>query len=526
MSRLPPKADPVAALHSKTADILCDFAKVDPTLSGPSCVSDTGTTIQARQPIRGIGPTDHTTRVAMMDTRNAGPATKDDAYDISDPTDWLGTPLASLMPVEQALRCHVCKDFYNSPMVTSCCHTFCSLCIRRALASDGKCPLCRTTDQESRLRGNWAIREAVESFARGRDAILKVARQSQTSATDATAETPKRKAEGSTQGTGHSSKRTRMSTRSSSARAAENTSAMLREEAGEPEVEEIEPDEYIPNDGLVACPICSWRMKPEKVDRHLDTDCPGEPRPQPSQFKPKNLGFPSTRPAANNMTKPQERLSPLNYSMLKDTAMRKRLQELGVSSSGSRQLLEKRHKEWVMIWNANCDSARPKSKSELLRDLDTWERTQGGNAPSTSHSANLGAQIKDKEFDGSGWASKHSDSFKDLIANARKSREKAEAGGTTQESSHEARDQPPDAGNVTLEQRPDVMSSGQGHAEAYPIRSSDTIMDQSITSSQVAAAQSPRVLADDRLAGPVPEDRPLPSQTDCLFLDGATTMAP
>lgn len=181
-----------------------------------------------------------------MGTRNTGPVTKDDAYDVSDPTDWLGTPLASLMPVEQSLRCHVCKDFFNSPMVTSCCHTFCSLCIRRALASDGKCPLCRATDQESRLRGNWAIREAVESFSRGRDAMLKLAREPQAPVTDAPAHTPKRKAGDGTQDGGHYSKRTRMSTRSSSVRAAEATSAIMREEAGVPEVEEVEVEEYTP----------------------------------------------------------------------------------------------------------------------------------------------------------------------------------------------------------------------------------------------------------------------------------------
>lgn len=38
-----------------------------------------------------------------------------------------------------------------------------------------------------------------------------------------------------------------MSTRSSSARAAETTSAMMRQEAGDPEVEEIEADEFKPS---------------------------------------------------------------------------------------------------------------------------------------------------------------------------------------------------------------------------------------------------------------------------------------
>lgn len=263
-------------------------------------------------------------------------------------------------------------------------------------------------------------------------------------------------------------------------------------------------------------------MKPEKVDRHLDTDCPGEPRPQPSESKPRSFGFTSSRPAVNTSTKPQERLSPLNYSMMKEAALKKRLLEIGISSWGSRQLLEKRHREWVMIWNANCDSARPKTKSELLRDLDTWERTQGGSAPPNSHSANLGAQIKDKEFDGVGWASKHSDSFKDLIANARKSRQKAE--GTSRESSNEARNQSSAANNTTPEQRPDAITNGQEHTEGYPIRGSDTAMDQRITSSQIETGQSPRGLAGDRVAGPVSEDRPLPPEISSS--GSATTIAP
>lgn len=74
-----------------------------------------------------------------------------------------------------------------------------------------------------------------------------------------------------------------------------------------------------------------------------------------------------------------------------------------------------------MIWNANCDSARPKTKRELLQDLETWERTQGGHAPTASTSVNLGAEIKDKNFDGARWGAKHSDSFNDLISQALKS---------------------------------------------------------------------------------------------------------
>lgn len=179
-----------------------------------------------------------------MDARITAPISKDDAHDVSDPTDWLGTPLASLAQVEQSLRCHVCKDFFNSPVITSCSHTFCSLCIRRALNADGKCPLCRATDQESKLRGNWAIREAVDTFVASRGVMLDLARQPTTGDPAVLTATPKRKAcDGPVIGDS-ATKRVRMSTRSSSARAAATTTAMMQAEADAPETEVT--DDYIP----------------------------------------------------------------------------------------------------------------------------------------------------------------------------------------------------------------------------------------------------------------------------------------
>ncbi|ROW08047.1 hypothetical protein VPNG_06104 [Cytospora leucostoma] len=437
-----------------------------------------------------------------MDARITGPITKDDAYDVSDPTDWLGTPLASLMPVEQSLRCHVCKDFYTSPMVTSCCHTFCSLCIRRALAVDGKCPLCRATDQESRLRGNWAIREAVEHFTKARGAMLKLAREPPALATAAPASTPKRKAadEGVSEG-----KRTRMSTRSSSVRAAETTAAMMKEEADIPGAEEVE--EYIPDDGRVACPICQWRMKPEQVDRHLDTDCPGEIRPQPkSPSKPQRFGLGKAQSVDSKASRSPERLPSLNYSLLKDNALRKRLSDLGISSWGPRPLLERRHREWVMIWNANCDSSRPKTKSELLQDLNIWERTQGGSASLTSHSANLGAQIKDKEFDGAGWSTKHSDSFKDLIANARMTRRKAEQRPQEPPSTDGQHITGATSNNTSHEPPPEVLPTGVAQSEIQTLTSSETAIDLTIPSSQPQETDLPQKSPAERTTTSLVED--------------------
>jgi len=68
-----------------------------------------------------------------------------------------------LHDVDSTLRCQVCKDFYVTPMTTSCSHTFCSLCIRRSLNNDGKCPACRTPDQELKLKFNGALEDVVSA---------------------------------------------------------------------------------------------------------------------------------------------------------------------------------------------------------------------------------------------------------------------------------------------------------------------------------------------------------------------------
>jgi hypothetical protein len=169
---------------------------------------------------------------------------------------------------------------------------------------------------------------------------------------------------------------------------------------------------HLPDDGLVACPICGTRMKMESINLHLDK-CTGAPSKSPGRipdFAP---------PSFKKSSKPPERLPKLSYSLFKETALRKKLLELGISAAGNKPLLERRHTEWVTLWNANCDSSRPRKKGELLHDLETWERTQGGGAFSGS-GLRTGSDIRSKAFDGAGWSAKHEDSFRDLIVSARK----------------------------------------------------------------------------------------------------------
>ncbi|KKK19151.1 hypothetical protein ARAM_001395 [Aspergillus rambellii] len=340
-------------------------------------------------------------------------------FDLPDSTDWLDTPLMLVAPLESSLRCQVCKDFFDNPVVTSCSHTFCSLCIRRCLSTEGKCPTCRSSDQEVRLRRNWAVQELVEAFQNARPGMLQLARKgvketvySKDCEEDIT-EVPvskKRKIEqpdgsGTPVGEG-------VLTRSQSrgVRQVQTTTIEV--------IDDIQDDEYIPDDGLVACPVCQRRMKNEAVFRHLDI-CTGAP----ILSKPASFGSLQSIPAAprkpfqDQNEKPPERLPVINYSLLKDSVLRKKLKDLGIPNWGPRPLLQKRHTEWMNLWNANCDSKAPKPKRDLLRELDVWERAQGGHSTTSNDTSNT---VMRKDFDVAGWSSNYDNDFKQLIANARK----------------------------------------------------------------------------------------------------------
>ncbi|KAJ5250037.1 hypothetical protein N7489_000447 [Penicillium chrysogenum] len=355
----------------------------------------------------------------------------DQSFDLPDSTDWLETPLSLLAPFESSLRCQVCKDFFDNPVITSCSHTFCSLCIRRCLSTEGKCPACRSSDQELKLRRNWAVQELVDAFKLARPSVLELARRENTRRARGEEEIEKpaqkkrkvnhlEEEELQVPETNSQGRRTR-SQRSIDSSARERTVPQIVPEV----IEDSQDDEeYIPEDGLVACPICFRKMKEEAVFPHLNVHQQEEDSPKKTPTKTASFGSLKGAPqrGPNLPSKQPERLPAINYSILKDNALRKKLRDLGIPDWGQKQLLQRRHTEWMNLWNANCDSKHPKPKRVLLQELDIWERTQGGHAtaPSPFTTSN---NVMRKDFDASEWSNSHDDDFKRLIANARKKSE-------------------------------------------------------------------------------------------------------
>lgn len=318
-----------------------------------------------------------------------------------------------------------------------------------------------------KLRHNWAVQELVEIWSENRQKIFDFAtRTGRGAADDDVDERPKkrRKVDGGGGGGAvvvqKSGLEERRSTRSQSRRVASHASQDAQalpstqeevpdSDAGSAYTESPDVSRHFqapePNDGLVGCPNCNRRMKETLINSHLDKclsgliDSPTPPPPPPSAasaISPSSHGlqagtiaYTTTKPAGSTAI---QRLPTINYSLLNEANMRRKLKELGIPNAGSKDVMRRRHTEWMNLWNANCDSLQPVSKRKLLEELDRWERNlgrderqrlqQGGGGGAGGGSGGGGGGMMDKEFDREGYMRKERSEFEELIRRARESR--------------------------------------------------------------------------------------------------------
>lgn len=108
--------------------------------------------------------------------------------------------------------------------------------------------------------------------------------------------------------------------------------------------------------------------------------------------------------------------------------------------------------------NANRDSSRPRTKREMLSELEVWDRTQGrqiSKAPGESPNANL---IMSKDFDGPAWALTHAKNFQQLISNASKKLDRKEVDDNIQSSLNLSQDLTDQSTNLNQVEQQDGLS--------------------------------------------------------------------
>ncbi|KAJ3403065.1 E3 ubiquitin-protein ligase rad18 [Chytriomyces hyalinus] len=138
--------------------------------------------------------------------------------------------------------------------------------------------------------------------------------------------------------------------------------------------------------------------------------------------------------ARNDVRKPKPAVA---YDTLKETQLRKLLKDEGLRSTGDKSTLKKRHKEFLLLHNANLDSARPKPQSAIHAAMETWELTHGSQSNGAGSVAQgLGAvnafhgheaSVEGRERD-LGHVARYADEFRAMIESLRdKKRLKVEA---------------------------------------------------------------------------------------------------
>ncbi|KAJ2507907.1 E3 ubiquitin-protein ligase rad18 [Coemansia sp. RSA 2052] len=385
--------------------------------------------------------------------------------ELDDPSDWPDS-LPHMRELDQLLRCPVCKEYFTTAMVTATCgHTFCSLCVRRCLTQETRCPSCRALLTESELNPNRLIDSAVHSFKSGR---LKLLAELKTAAkrTPSTALAQSRKSDN-----GHrvlvadnDRKRRRIGTRSAGMSSNSDVEAAPMVDLTTSDVEQMitsdldmttsdgdcevrlsparkrgsrrtsngDDSDFMPEEkghstksrpatgsqASVPCPNCQEPVRQALINLHLDRCLVGllaKEAPVASTRKQAGPAFGLQQASAAKCALP--RPTKLAYSLLSESKLRRTLKDLGIPSKGDKQQMQARHVEWVNLYMANVDAMAPVSHRLLLRRLAAWEE-------SLAKPAEGSRPAIETESDVAEHAAKYADSFTALIAQASATRPK------------------------------------------------------------------------------------------------------
>ncbi|XP_054136780.1 E3 ubiquitin-protein ligase RAD18 isoform X2 [Melozone crissalis] len=294
--------------------------------------------------------------------------------------------LAPLKAVDDLLRCGICFDYFSiAVIIPQCSHSYCSLCIRKSLSYKTQCPTCCVAVSESDLKNNRILDDLVKSFNSARQRLLRLVLEappapspparslqspgSQPGAGEAPAmdsSWSKDRVCASTKAgglpwTAHKSCKTEEhhDLHSTSAELGATDSKAIAQEIPECTQSHEKPStSVLKGDKKVECPVCEVAILEQYINKHLDS-C---------------LTRGEKKDSLRSSDHKRKLMSKVVYNLLSDRDLRKKLKEHGLSTSGSRQQLIKRHQEFVHMYNAQCDSLNPKSVAEVVKELEKNEK--------------------------------------------------------------------------------------------------------------------------------------------------------
>ncbi|CAL7933831.1 unnamed protein product [Xylocopa violacea] len=283
-----------------------------------------------------------------------------------------------LKRIEDLLLCGICYEFMNTAVMTSCSHSYCSLCIRKYLHHKTQCPTCFTDTFEPDLRKNKVLDEIIVQFSQIKAKLqqtLQIQVQfAQFGETDNRPSTPKSLHQSNDACTNIENKVAINKVISNTPTSKINTSPSVQRDmfspstSGRPKI----PLMFTPksskrvtvtnvDEKVVMCPVCKVTVSELHINRHLD-DCL---RRESMKEKPQIVESSSRKP-----------LPKLVVSLMKDAVLKKKLKEFGLSSQGERKAMEARLHRYIVLYNAECDKSNPRSVSELIKQCEDEENLE------------------------------------------------------------------------------------------------------------------------------------------------------
>ncbi|KAG8185892.1 hypothetical protein JTE90_028893 [Oedothorax gibbosus] len=266
-----------------------------------------------------------------------------------------------LKPLDEALRCRICFEYFNNCMITKCSHNYCSICIRRYMTVKAQCPICFQDASEPELRNNRLIDEVLRTYMKIKELLTE----------------------------------TVLSETKSQPEYLKPVKLISVEIENEPSKSDLCPDDAKEDDckdNEVACPVCYKLVLQDRINIHLDS-C-----------------LKRTEGYSERKTLPK-----LVYHLLSDKEIRKKLKEHGLSTSGDRQTLIRRHKNFLTLYNANCDSLTPKPVSELILELEKQELEERLNSFTKPIQVHKKSNPSEIEAEQRSYAKQHQPQFSELI---------------------------------------------------------------------------------------------------------------
>ncbi|XP_020290388.1 E3 ubiquitin-protein ligase RAD18-like isoform X2 [Pseudomyrmex gracilis] len=126
------------------------------------------------------------------------------------------------------------------------------------------------------------------------------------------------------------------------------------------------------NHEKVICPVCKVNVCETNINKHLD-DClkRENAKAQPKKNEPKLKPLPK-----------------LVFCLMKDSEIKKKLKQFGLSTQGDRRMLEKRLNKYTIYYNAERDKVNPRPISEIIKQLEEEENIEK-KANISSHKLNI-----------------------------------------------------------------------------------------------------------------------------------------